>query len=307
MEKQKIRDEIDFKELLKSPLRLYGWFFVYFFVILLAFGIFFGHKLIQISFNEQNVSAPDISNIKLDLDEKKGGITPAVDLNSVKNPTAEMIAKGKELYDANCKSCHGDNGLGDGPAGLLLNPKPRNFHETEGWTVGRILDALYKTLQEGILSRGMAAYEYLPPSDRFNIIHYIRTLADYPEITDEQIEQLNAQYNLSAGTVQPNQIPVEKAISKILDENLDIQARIAVAKTRIEESKSDQGAVLLLSYSNSLDRILYSFAGSSFGSFEKYHQFVKNAPLNFGFNPSIVRVTDSEMRLIYEYLNSIMI
>lgn len=307
MEKQKIRDELDFKELLKSPLRLYGWFFVYFFVIILAFGIFFGHKLIQISFNEQNVSAPDISNIKLELDQKKGGITPAVDLNSVKNPTSEMIAKGKELYDANCKSCHGDNGLGDGPAGLVLNPKPRNFHETEGWTNGRTLDALYKTLQEGILSRGMAAYEYLTPSDRFNIIHYIRTFTDYPEITDGQIAQLNTAYNLSAGTVQPNQIPVVKAVRKILDENLIIQSKISTAKTKIEESKKVLGAALLLSNSNNLERILSSFAGGSFGSFEKYYQIVKNAPLSFGFNPSIVRVTVSDMRLIYEYLNSIMI
>ena len=184
MEKQKIRDEIDFKELLRSPLRLYGWFFVYFFLLILVFGIFFGHKLIPISYNQQNVSATDLSNVKLDLVEKKGGIIPAVDLGALKNPTKEMISRGKELYDANCKSCHGDNGLGDGPAGMVLNPKPRNFTALDDWTNGRTIDALYKTLQEGILSRGMAAYEYLSPSDRFDILHYLRTFAEYPVITE---------------------------------------------------------------------------------------------------------------------------
>ena len=104
--RKKLEDEIKFKELAKTPLGFYGWVYPIFFVLFLAFGIYFGHHIIKISFNEQNVSAPDSTNVKQEIVEKKGGVTPAVDLKTVKDPTKEMIAKGKELYAANCQSCH---------------------------------------------------------------------------------------------------------------------------------------------------------------------------------------------------------
>jgi len=36
-------------------------------------------------------------------------------------------ALGRNLYLTNCANCHGPAGLGDGVAGLTLNPKPRNY------------------------------------------------------------------------------------------------------------------------------------------------------------------------------------
>ncbi len=43
--------------------------------------------------------------------------------NPVKADVAS-VARGKQLYQANCASCHGAGGKGDGPAGAALNPKP---------------------------------------------------------------------------------------------------------------------------------------------------------------------------------------
>lgn len=36
--------------------------------------------------------------------------------------TAENISRGRQLYEQNCATCHGAQGLGDGPAGKSLNP-----------------------------------------------------------------------------------------------------------------------------------------------------------------------------------------
>lgn len=36
-------------------------------------------------------------------------------------------AAGKALFDANCASCHGVSGKGDGPVGAALTPAPRDF------------------------------------------------------------------------------------------------------------------------------------------------------------------------------------
>ena len=50
----------------------------------------------------------------------------------MKNPvpfTKANVAKGKALFEGKgtCVNCHGKGGLGDGPAGKILNPSPRNF------------------------------------------------------------------------------------------------------------------------------------------------------------------------------------
>ena len=34
---------------------------------------------------------------------------------------------GKKQYDMFCFTCHGSTGKGDGPAGAMLDPKPRDF------------------------------------------------------------------------------------------------------------------------------------------------------------------------------------
>lgn len=51
---------------------------------------------------------------------------------SLKNPLEEdelVVSEGKSLYEANCSSCHGPSGQGDGPAAGGLNPAPKNLAE----------------------------------------------------------------------------------------------------------------------------------------------------------------------------------
>lgn len=40
-------------------------------------------------------------------------------------PADTAAEAGKQLYAANCASCHGPQGMGDGPAATSLNPQPR--------------------------------------------------------------------------------------------------------------------------------------------------------------------------------------
>ena len=42
-----------------------------------------------------------------------------------------VASSGNKQYDQFCASCHGATGLADSPAGMAMNPKPRNFHDAE--------------------------------------------------------------------------------------------------------------------------------------------------------------------------------
>ena len=72
--KKNIEAEIDFKSLLKNPLRLFGMSYIYFFVLILLIGVFFVKNLSSISYNTQPESYIDSLAAGLDILQKKGGM-----------------------------------------------------------------------------------------------------------------------------------------------------------------------------------------------------------------------------------------
>lgn len=293
MMKKNIEEEINFKDLLKNPLRLFGFSYVYFFIILLGLGIFFVKNLENISYNNVPVSYIDSLNIERDIPMKKGGSMPAMDLSLISNPTDEIINKGKELFAANCQSCHGEQGNGDGSASAALNPKPRNFHQKDGWTNGRNFSDMYKTLQEGIIKNGMSAYEYLPPIDRVSLIHFIRTLDSFPEITETEVTALDAAYGLSENIMLPNQIPVKLAMEKISNENSKIDLTVPKEIENLLNSNSLNLGKAKLS--------LFNAAKSS--SLDVFISSISNYPTDFALKSTIKNISRDDWQKLYNFFN----
>jgi len=46
------------------------------------------------------------------------------------SPSMGEPAEGKKIYSQFCAACHGEGGMGDGPAGAALTPKPRNLADS---------------------------------------------------------------------------------------------------------------------------------------------------------------------------------
>ncbi len=305
-EKRKIEAEVDFKDMLKNPHRLFGLFYIIVYMVILAGGIYYVKHLDQIAFNRGGYTVPDIdlSEFKK-VERKKGGVKPAIDLSLLKQAGEEDIKKGKELFVRNCSACHGTEGKGDGPAGAALNPKPRDFTKLEGWKNGPDIVNLYKTLQEGVAGTGMTAYEFLPPTDRISIIHYIRTLADYPPVTDSDIKKLDEKYQLSKGIVEPSTVPLPIAMNKISDEEKSILKKKDDIVEKVINDNSGE-ALLLKKVAKNLDNVIYLFASHKLsGNFDDFLGKIAGDPVTYGFSSSVLRLSKGNLKALFDYLTKL--
>jgi high-affinity iron transporter len=70
----------------------------------------------------------------------------------------DELAVGKQVYEVNCATCHGQNGDGKGPAGAGLQPPPAAFTDGE-WKYGGDLESVRNTIINGIPGTAMIAWK----------------------------------------------------------------------------------------------------------------------------------------------------
>jgi mono/diheme cytochrome c family protein len=88
--------------------------------------------------------------------------------------SSEELEIAAKLFAANCVSCHGEHGAGDGAAAGGIKPSPVNFHVRQpsaerAWTV----------LEQGIPGSSMPAWQNrLSEDDRRLLVRYVQSLYD---------------------------------------------------------------------------------------------------------------------------------
>jgi mono/diheme cytochrome c family protein len=103
------------------------------------------------------------------------------DAKANKNPVAatpESIAKGKALYEGKgtCFNCHGKDGNGQGEAGKVLNPSPRDFSNCK-FHKKRKDGELFWIIKNGSAGTGMISLTpaIITEEEAWTIINYERT------------------------------------------------------------------------------------------------------------------------------------
>jgi len=300
---KKYEIELNFKNIIKHPIRLFGWFYIYFLIIIIASGIFYIKKMDLMSNN--TLPETKITEAVINLKEKKGGLKPAFNLKLIKSPTTELINKGKNVYSKICSSCHGKNGMGEGLAGKSLNPAPRNFHSKENWVNGRKFSDMFKTITEGIKNSGMTSYDYLSVEERVGVIFYIRkTFGEFPEIKKDEIIALDAKYKLSKQFKIPNTLPVEKAIKLIFKENKQL-IKYAEEYYSITKQNNNVGAQLISSITSKPVKLIFaSLKLNGFKNWEQVRNIAYFQQEDFGFNTEYLLFKNKDWKILFNYLNN---
>lgn len=90
-------------------------------------------------------------------------------------PTPELLARGRKIFGAYCATCHGVTGAGDGPAGKVLTPRPRDFR-TEPFRQGDSVLEVFATVTKGVPGTAMVAFPHLAEADRWAVAHHVAAL-----------------------------------------------------------------------------------------------------------------------------------
>jgi mono/diheme cytochrome c family protein len=96
--------------------------------------------------------------------------------NPVK-PTPASIAAGKTLFDAQCASCHGTAGKGDGKMAAMMNPpKPSDLTDAS-WKHGGTDGEIFGVIHDGSKGTAMRGYaSRIQTEEMWNVVNYVKTL-----------------------------------------------------------------------------------------------------------------------------------
>ena len=89
------------------------------------------------------------------------------------------LARGQEIYKANCVACHGVTGKGDGPAAGALKPPPRD-HTDRTYMNTLTNEEIAKIIQMGGSIKGkplMPSHPQLKGADLDGLVAYVRSLS----------------------------------------------------------------------------------------------------------------------------------
>jgi mono/diheme cytochrome c family protein len=297
------------KSIKENPGTIFGILYPYILIIIVIIGLYYVANVGNIAINKTSAFIPDTIVIK-HLPVVQARTVPPIDIFKLKEPTEELLSAGKELYKANCASCHNETGAGGGPASVGLNPAPRNFTNLDGWKNGRTLSAIYTTLEEGIEGSAMISYNFLLPEDRISIAHYIRQefMKDAPLDSDADLTALNSIYNLSAGMKVPAQIPVSAAIEILSSENSNKEIILERALRIINDDKNKYPVNLFefividqkLALSSLINSEKWRVNETAFFNF-----VVLNSSSN-AFSSEIINISNSDRTILFNYLNKLL-
>lgn len=87
------------------------------------------------------------------------------------------LKRGAALYQAQCASCHGQSGHGDGALASQMSPPPVAFSDRERAS-GRSLVALYQVISQGVARTAMPSFSALKVQDRWDLAFFVGTLSN---------------------------------------------------------------------------------------------------------------------------------
>jgi mono/diheme cytochrome c family protein len=95
--------------------------------------------------------------------------------NPVKSDEAS-IAAGQTLYEANCVTCHGTKGAGDGVQASKFTPRPSDLADAQ-WKHGPTDGEIFTVIRNGVPKTSMSSFaKKMTERQTWDLVNYVRSL-----------------------------------------------------------------------------------------------------------------------------------
>jgi len=158
------------------------------FMIFVAAGLAFA-VILLFTFDIIKIDWPSFMEIQPSYRQMENPLPPPADsipiegpivipgMGAPENPTKAddaSIARGAELYNINCKMCHGQTAEGNGPIAAFLANKPANL--TSPVVQSKSDGSIFLTITNGVAGKMPALNENFTVPERWDLVNFIRTL-----------------------------------------------------------------------------------------------------------------------------------
>lgn len=209
------------------------------------------------------------------------------------SPTrAPDLSRGATLYQAQCATCHGATGHGDGPAGLQLTPRPIDFTD-QARADQRSALSLYEVITQGVADTPMVSYKTtLSDDDRWALAYYVGTLA-YADASQRGAQAWQQDARARGAIASPSEL-ARARVSELAEAVGVDQARLIVGYLRVHPEALHQA---LEGVPLARARLSASLDAYRRGSTDEAQQFALSAYLD-GIEPIEARLDarDSALR-----------
>jgi high-affinity iron transporter len=192
---------------------------------------------------------------------------------------APDLARGAELFQQNCASCHGEKGEANTPLARQLDPPPIAFADRARASV-RSPFALYQVINQGLEGTAMQSFAALPEADKWALAYRASGLA-YPEALVREGKRIwDGNSSVRQG------IPDLDALSSLSESQLAQQIGADKAGPVIAYLRTNPAAVIAKASTLAVarERLNQSLAAYGAGNREQAKQLALSAYLD-GFEP----------------------
>ncbi len=133
-----------------------------------------------ISLVESKGEATEINRISAAI---RSSVIASYDVTVIPGRSPDL-QRAKQLYVEYCSSCHGDTGMGNGPAALNMDPPPVAFTNYRRYRE-RTVYGLFSTITYGVAGTSMEAFPQLNDIDRWSLAFLTGAMAQNDQLVKQ--------------------------------------------------------------------------------------------------------------------------
>jgi high-affinity iron transporter len=164
------------------------------------------------------------------------------------------ITEGKKLFRANCQSCHGSGGAGDGPLSASFTPHPVSFLDD---SLMQLISPLqvFNTARLGVQGTGMKAFDELSNKQLWQIAFFIKSLRFQNKFSGntDSLEKLFRQFQPIVSLSDIAQLSDKEIQERLINSN----SKLALVAIRLHHPSKNENNSLSIAISYLDDALVF--------------------------------------------------